>query len=100
MSQTEVKRPYKATFILNTRGVDSEIDAIIGELKEVITSLGGEVKREENLGRKEFIRVTDRNHTGDFYLQFDVDGPAGLNKSLQDKLRLERKVKRVFVENR
>ena len=58
------KRSYRATFILDNRGKEDSIDQIIDGVKQDIVSVQGEVTGVENLGRREFIRVTDRKLTG------------------------------------
>ena len=56
---TTTKRNYRATFILDNRGKEDSAEQIIDGVKQDITALGGEVGVVENLGRKDFIRVTD-----------------------------------------
>lgn len=97
-SATQTK-PYKATFILDTRGSEQDVDAIIERLKEAISAIGGTVTSSENLGRREFARVTDRNHPADFFVNVAFDGPINAAVLLREKLRLEKAVKRQLVEN-
>jgi len=98
MSQTETKNNYRATFILDTRGVDTPVGTLIEKLTGVVTELEGEVARVENLGRKEFSRVTERGHNEDYFVQIEYSAPVDLTIKLQDNLRLDKSVKRVFVE--
>jgi small subunit ribosomal protein S6 len=91
------KRNYKATFILDTRGYDEPVENIHSMLEEAVKSCGGEITETNPLGRKDFIRVTDKGHTGDFYLEIDFSGEPNVPADLQEKLRLEKRVKRVIT---
>lgn len=99
MSEQTVKRPYKATFILNTRGVESPIEDQIAALETALKESGGDIRETKNLGRLEFVRVTERDHTGDFFVEIHFDGPTDTNTRIQDKLRLDKTVKRILIES-
>lgn len=92
-------KSYRATFILDTRGYDQPVETLIEKLKQSIGSLSAQVTDVQNLGRKDFIRVADKRHTGDHYVQFTVQAPASFNASLKTHLRLDKTVKRVMVES-
>lgn len=100
MSQSQTIRKYNATFILDTRGAEEEVEKLTEKLKALLESLGGSVGKFENHGIKEFSRVTDRKHTADFYLDVDFDAPADGPGKLQELLHLEKNVKRVLVRSR
>ena len=57
------KRNYRVSFILDNRGKEDSVDQIVDGLKKEITDIQGEVTAVENLGKKDFIRVTDRKFT-------------------------------------
>jgi small subunit ribosomal protein S6 len=63
------KRNYRASFILDNRGKEDSIDQIVDGVKNEITALQGEVTGVENLGKKDFVRVTDRKFTSGAYVQ-------------------------------
>lgn len=92
-------RNYRASFILDTRELDTPVESQIEHLSSIIAELGGEVNSVENLGRKDFVRVTDAEHPGDFYLQLQITTPTSAPAELQERLRLYKPVKRVFVES-
>ena len=56
---TQTKRNYRATFILDNRGREETIDQIIEGVKKEIAAVQGEISAVENLGRKDFARITD-----------------------------------------
>lgn len=92
-------KPYKATFVLDTRGYDQPVDNLIDTIKNVVTSTGAQVDSASNLGRRDFARVTDRRHTGDYYAEISFRGQPGVAKAIQEGFRLEKKVKRIVIEN-
>ncbi|HRE81705.1 MAG TPA: 30S ribosomal protein S6 [Opitutaceae bacterium] len=89
------KRSYRATFILDNRGKEDSIDQIIDGVKQDIAAVQGEVTGVENLGRREFVRVTDRKLTGGTYVQEAFSAPA----ALRERLRLNNNVYRTFVQS-
>lgn len=99
MSQTLTQHKYRANFILDTRNYDQPVETLIENISKSLGELEAEVLRVINDGRKEFIRVTDKKHTGDIYLVFDVNAPSNFNAEIQEKFRLDRTVKRIMVQN-
>ena len=69
------QRNYRASFILDNRGKEDSIDQIIDGVKNEITAIQGEVTGVENLGKKDFVRVTDRKFTSGAYVQVDFKAP-------------------------
>lgn len=90
-------RNYRATFILDNRGQEASIDQIVDGVKEVIAAVKGEVKAVETLGKRDFVRVTDKKLTGASYVQIDFSGPADAPANLREKLRLNHSVYRTFI---
>jgi small subunit ribosomal protein S6 len=99
MTQTQTKRNYRATFILDNRGKDDSIEQIIDGVKQEIVAVQGEVSAVENLGKKDFVRVTDRKLTGATYVQMNFAAPAEGPAQLRERLRLNQNVYRTFVES-
>ncbi len=99
MNQTLTSRNYNASIILDTRGVEETIDALIEQLKKAIEEVGGEVGDVNNLGRFDYIRVTDKKHLADFYLNIAFNGPPDAPCQLQENLRLEKTVKRIIIQS-
>lgn len=96
MNQT--KRSYRATFILDNRGKEESIDQIVDGVKQVIAAVKGEVTAVENLGKKDFVRVTDKKLTGASYVQINFAGPADAPAHLRERLRLNNSVYRTFIQ--
>ncbi len=91
------QRSYRATFILDNRGKEETIDQIVDGVKKVIAEAKGEIKGVENLGKKDFVRITDKKLTGAHYVQIDFNGPAEVPATLREKLRLNHSVYRTFI---
>lgn len=92
------KRNYRATFIIDNRGKEESVDQIIDGVKQVITSVQGDVTGIENLGRRDFVRVTDPKLTGATYVKIAFAAPAEGPAQLKERLRLNHNVYRTFVE--
>ncbi|MDP0500954.1 MAG: 30S ribosomal protein S6 [Verrucomicrobiota bacterium JB022] len=85
--------------ILDTRDYKEPVETLTTKLKDILKSLGADVTKAENLGRHDFIRVTDRRHVGDLYVQIEFAGPANVPADLQERVRLDKTVKRVMVQS-
>ena len=94
-----IKRNYRASFILDNRGKEESIEQIIEGVKKVIADVHGEVSAVENVGKKDFIRVTDKKLTGAHYVQIKFSGPADAPAHLREKLRLNQSVYRTFIQS-
>ena len=93
------KRNYRATFILDNRGKEDSIDQLIEGVKKEIAAVQGEVTAVENIGKKDFIRVTDRKFTGAAYVHVAFSAPAEGPAQLRERLRLNNSVYRTFVQS-
>lgn len=95
---SSIKRNYRASFILDNRGKEESIDQIVDGVKKVIAEVKGEVTAVENLGRKDFVRVTDKKMTSGAYVHISFAGPADSPAQLREKLRLNQSVYRTFIQ--
>ena len=93
------KRTYRATFILDNRGKEDTIEQIIEGVKTEIAAVQGDITAVENLGKKDFARVTDAKLTGAPYVQVNFAAPAEGPAALKERLRLNHNVHRTFVES-
>jgi len=94
-----VNRQYRATVILDTRDYQEPVETLITKLQDILKDLGAEVSKAENLGRYDFIRITDRHHPGDIYLQFEFERGHNVPSDLQSRVRLDKTIKRVMVQS-
>lgn len=93
------KRNYRASFILDNRGKEDSIDQILDGVKKEITAVQGDVTAVESLGKKDFVRVTDRKFTSGAYVQVAFSAPAEAPAQLKERLRLNSSVYRTFVQS-
>ena len=93
------KRNYRATFILDNRGNADSIDQIIEGVKKEIAAVHGDVTTVENIGKKDFVRVTDKKFTGGTYVHVNFTAPADAPSHLKERLRLNHSVYRTFVQS-
>lgn len=91
------KRNYRATFILDNRGKEDSIDQLIEEVKNEIVAFDGEVAAVQNLGKRDFARVTDKKLPGATYVQVDYSAPVSAPAQLRERLRLNHNVYRTFI---
>ncbi|HNX04409.1 MAG TPA: 30S ribosomal protein S6 [Opitutales bacterium] len=98
MTDTQ-QRNYRATIILDTRNYDQPIETLVGTIKDALTGIGASVGEVRDLGRIDFIRTPDKNHTGDVYIQIALSGAPDLPAKLAERFRLEKAVKRTLVES-
>ena len=92
-------RNYRATFILDNRGKTDSVEQIIDGVKKDIAAVQGDVTAVESIGRKDFVRVTDRKLTGATYVHVNFSAPADGPAQLKERLRLNGSVYRTFVQS-
>jgi small subunit ribosomal protein S6 len=97
MKQTN--RNYRATFILDNRGKEDSVAEIVNELKAEIAGLQGEIAAVEELGKRDFSRVTNPKFTGAPYVQITYSAPVNVPAQLRERLRLNQNVYRVFIQS-
>lgn len=95
---TTTKRNYRTTFILDNRGQEESVDQLIEDVKKEITAIEGEIASVENLGKRDFARVTDKKFTNGVYVQITFAAPAEGPAQLKERFRLNNTVYRIFVE--
>lgn len=99
MTATKTNQSYRATLILDLRGVTDPVETVLARLKDTLTGVGANVTREVSLGQKNFVRVTDRKNPSGIYVQISFDGPTAVPAAFREKLRLDRTVKRILVQS-
>lgn len=99
MSQTAVKQSnYRVSFILDTRNTEA-VESLIERITTTLGTLQAEVSKVNNLGQKDFIRVTDRKVPNGLYLQFLLSAPSSFSSAVQERFRLDKTVNRILVES-
>ena len=96
---TQTNRSYRGTFILDNRGKEDTIDQIVDGVKKEIAAVHGEVTAVENLGKKDFARVTDSRLPDAVYVQITFTAPLDGPRHLHERLRLNTSVYRALIQS-
>ena len=96
---TLTKQTYKTTIILDTRNQEKAVPELIENVKAELATLGATVTKENDQGRREFVRVTDRNFTAGHYYELTVEAPGSFADDVQTKFRLDKIVYRIIVQS-
>ena len=94
-----IKKNFKATVILDTRGRTETLDELVENVKGEIVAVSGEVTGFESLGVREFSRPTDRKYTAGPFVQIYFTAPSDSNKHLLERMRLNRAVYSSMIES-
>jgi len=91
-------KPYKTTFILDLRSTDQESAAVLTDLNDLLQSLGADVSASEDLGLRTFARAADRRYTQGHYVEIQFAATSSVPAQLKEKLKLDKRINRIFVE--
>ncbi len=89
---------YKTTFILDLRESKDDPAKVLADLTELLESLSATVAESTDLGMREFARAADRRFNQGHYLEFHFSSPSTTPAQLKEKLRLDKRINRIFVE--
>ena len=98
MSKIE-NRNYKSTFILDLRETEDDVAKVSSDISEILTGLGATVDSTEELGIKEFARAADQRYKQGNFLEIYFTSTASTPDALKEKLRLDKRVNRIFVQS-
>lgn len=93
------KNNYKTTFILDLRESKDDSAKVLSDLTELLESLGATVSEGSDLGMREFARAADRRFTQGHYLEIHFSSAGTMPAQLKEKLRLDKRINRIFVES-
>ncbi|MDR2430175.1 MAG: 30S ribosomal protein S6 [Puniceicoccales bacterium] len=95
---TTTHNNYRATLILDLRGVTEPVENVLARLKDTLGAVGATATGEQSLGQKNFVRVTDRKNPGGIYVQLAFSAPPTAPSAFREKLRLDRTIKRLLIQ--
>ncbi|MEO0510718.1 MAG: 30S ribosomal protein S6 [Verrucomicrobiota bacterium] len=98
MSATTTNK-YKATFILDLRESEDDAAKVLADISEILGGMSAEDVEGEDLGIRQFVRAADQRFTQGHYLEVYFSGPGTVPAELKEKLRLDKRVNRIFVES-
>jgi len=99
MSAT-TQNKYKATFILDLRESEDDSAKVLADLNEILKSIGGEPSDSEDLGMLDFARAADHRYAQGHYVEIYFDGAGDVPATLNEKLKLDKRINRIFTEAR
>jgi ribosomal protein S6 len=90
---------YKTTFILDLRESEDDPAKVLAELTELLGSLNATVSEGKELGMREFARAADRRFAQGNYLEIRFSSPSAVPSQLKEKLKLDKRINRIFIES-
>ncbi|MFP4165849.1 MAG: 30S ribosomal protein S6 [Opitutales bacterium] len=98
MIATTSTKSYRATFILDLRNSEDDAQKVLADLSEILGSVGAEDIESEDHGLREFARAADKGFQRGHYLEFAFSAPPTAPAALKEKLRLDDRINRIFIE--
>ena len=96
---SSIKNRYRATFILDLRETEKPVETVIEGMKGEIAAVDGKVGEVNELGQRNFARITDEKCPTGHYVQIDFEGPSTANTDLHERLRLNKVAYRLVVQS-
>jgi len=86
-----MKRKYEGIIVLNTKGKEDSVDAMVGTITSELENEGASLDQVEQLGRRKFA-YNARHLEAGFYVNFKFQAePDKINK-IRDRLKLNNDV--------
>jgi small subunit ribosomal protein S6 len=92
----KAQRMYETTFIVNASLDDSQVDAVIGRVQDIITKNGGVISALNKWGRKRLAYSINKKTNG-FYVNIEFSGPNGLPTTLERSFQLDEMILRSLL---
>jgi len=92
----EHTRLYETTFIVNASLDDSQTDAVIGRVQDVIVKNGGTVNALNKWGRKRLAYSINKKTNG-FYVNVEFTAPGTLLASMERSFQLDEMILRFLI---
>jgi ribosomal protein S6 len=95
----ETKIAYRATFILDTRGVEESVDSLYESITKILEEFGCEITKVENHGTLEMTRIShNTKQNAGVYVQYDFVSGSDVPAQVHEKFRLDNRVDRIIIE--
>jgi ribosomal protein S6 len=92
-------RTYEIIFILDERQVEDGGKQLASQIEEKIQSLGGNLKKTEAMGRKQFARPMNKRITSGIYWDFVVEFAPDKVAEFKAAYKLDNRVLRLAIFN-
>ena len=93
---TPTKHLYETTFIVNASLEDTQIEAAITHVQEIITRNGGEIKAVNKWGRKRLAYTIQKKNNG-FYMNIEFEGLGAIVGQLEHIYVLDENILRFLT---
>jgi len=90
---------YRATFMLDTRGVEESVDSLYENITQALVDLGGEVTQVNNHGTLEMSRKSrNTKQSSAVYVQYEFQAGPEVPASVHKKFELDTRIDRIIIE--
>jgi len=86
-------RTYEVMFIINPDTSNEDVERIVGSLRDITTSLGGSIVKEDLMGRRQLAYPIEKKREG-IYVLFEIDGSGKEIAELERRMRVTEEVMR------
>jgi len=86
-------RTYEVMFIINPDTSNEDVERIVGSLRDVTTSLGGVITKEDMMGRRQLAYPIEKKKEG-IYVLFEIDGSGKEIAELERRMRVSEEIVR------
>ncbi|HLB00549.1 MAG TPA: 30S ribosomal protein S6 [Bacteroidota bacterium] len=93
---SDARRSYETTYIVNASLEDSQIEAAITHVTEVIERNGGVITATNRWGRKRMAYAIEKKNNG-YYVNVEFDGPGQLIAQLERVYLLDENILRFLT---
>ena len=90
------KHLYETTFIVNASLEDTQVEAVLAHVTEVITRNGGEMKAVNKWGRKRLAYTIQKKNNG-FYINLEFEAPGSAVQQLERTYILDENILRFLT---
>lgn len=90
---------YEGLFILDLTGKEEGVNDAVDKVKSIITDCGAKVETVQKMDKKPFARVTDKDFSSGYYVNFIFEIAPAAVAGLRDKFRLVDEVYRVSIKH-
>lgn len=69
----------------------------MNKVSDLLKELGAEVTNVDNIGHKDFVSGAVKRHAGDIFVLYDFSSGPDVPAQLEEKVRLDKTIKRLQV---
>ena len=94
-----MSRNYEATIVLDTKGKEEGVDALVSQLTRSFEENGAKLKQVDTMGKKKFPYSPKHVESG-YYVTFIFDAEPATVDKIQAKLKLNENVYQQYFQRR